>query len=111
MVLVKCCITVLLISSAWAVGEKTSENEIVGEVRSGDELVSAVAQNCLTGNEPVMTCLRQKVLSYVNGLLGELNRLNRFFRSPIERVTENVFQVFEVDSPEEDCPTTKWTRS
>ncbi|KAK6618663.1 hypothetical protein RUM43_013054 [Polyplax serrata] len=71
MALSKWCIAFLLICAASAATENSArDNEVIRGIRSGEDLVSAVTQDCLEKHDSLMTCLRQKVLSYVNHILG-----------------------------------------
>lgn len=69
-------LTFLIIGIACANAEIVTENEVPTEsrvIKSGDDLVSAVTEECPTGPDSFMTCIRQKVLSYMNHLLGKLS--------------------------------------
>lgn len=73
---------VLVIGLACALGETIKENEVSGESRvieSGDDLVAAVTEECIAGDQSIMTCIRQKVMSYMNHLLGMFKIFLKYF--------------------------------
>lgn len=55
------------------VGEGEGEGGLFGKprkIRSGEELLSAIVTECLGGELPTMSCLRVKVLSYLDAVVG-----------------------------------------
>lgn len=69
---------VLVLSLTLVSGKKVFGNDVTGRtIQSGEDLVVAVAEDCVTEDQPMMSCIRRKVFSYVNNLLG--TRIRTFF--------------------------------
>lgn len=68
---------------ACAAAERVQDNQVFGDgdgdgglfgkprkIRSGEELLSSIVNECLGGELPTMSCLRVKVLSYLDTMVG-----------------------------------------
>ncbi|XP_026276100.1 uncharacterized protein LOC113204931 isoform X2 [Frankliniella occidentalis] len=81
LVLLACSWLLAAAAASGVSAEDVADNQVFGDgdgglfgkprkIRSGEELLSAIVSDCLGGALPTMSCLRVKVLSYLDTVVG-----------------------------------------